>query len=88
MCDCVHRESGLDDIAARLSVSLLRHVGLVPADRAFFEAGLSCKSMKWASMGFVFLNRFLDITEAIDAGDAGMIDNSDFVGTPIAFVSV
>ncbi len=72
----------MDDIAARLSVSLLRHVGILPADRAFFEAGVSCKAMKWLSMGFVFLNRFLDITEAIDAGDASIIDNSDFLGEP------
>ncbi len=36
-------------------------------------------------MAFVFLNRYLDITEAIEAGDAGMIDNSDFVGTAHRF---
>lgn len=31
------------NIAAKLSVSLLRHTELVPADRAFYEAGLACK---------------------------------------------
>lgn len=30
-------------IATKLSVSLLRHTMLVPADRAFYEAGLACK---------------------------------------------
>lgn len=30
-------------IATRLSVSLLRHTMLIPADRAFYEAGLACK---------------------------------------------
>ena len=78
------REHGLDEIATRLSVSLLRFVGLVPVDRAFFEAGVGCRSLKWLSMAFVFLNRYLDTTEAIEAADAGMIDNSDFVCTSLA----
>ncbi len=30
-------------IAAKLSVSLLRHTELIPADKAFYEAGLACK---------------------------------------------
>lgn len=30
-------------IATKLSVSLLRHTELVPADKAFYEAGLACK---------------------------------------------
>lgn len=30
-------------IAAKLSVSLLRHTELVPADKAFYEAGLACR---------------------------------------------
>lgn len=35
-------------ISAKLSVSLLRHTDLVPADRAFYEAGLACRvSLSW-----------------------------------------
>lgn len=30
-------------VAAKLSVSLLRHTELIPADKAFYEAGLSCR---------------------------------------------
>lgn len=30
-------------VAAKLSVSLLRHTELIPADKAFYEAGLACK---------------------------------------------
>lgn len=30
-------------VATKLSVSLLRHTELVPADKAFYEAGLACK---------------------------------------------
>lgn len=33
----------LISIATQLSVSLLRHTELVPADKAFYEAGLACK---------------------------------------------
>lgn len=30
-------------MSAKLSVSLLRHTELVPADKAFYEAGLACR---------------------------------------------
>jgi len=30
-------------VAARLSVSLLRHTDMIPADKAFYEAGTLCK---------------------------------------------
>ena len=44
---------------------------------------MACREMKWDSMAFVFLNHYLDLSEAIEEGDATMIDNSDFVGTDI-----
>ena len=33
----------LDSIATKLSVSMLRHTDIVPADKAFFEAGMMCR---------------------------------------------
>ena len=33
----------LKTLASKLSVSLLRHTNILPADKAFFEAGQSCK---------------------------------------------
>jgi intraflagellar transport protein 172 len=33
----------LGSVAAKLSVSLLRHTDIIPADKAFFEAGIMCK---------------------------------------------
>ena len=46
--------------------------------------GIACRdAAKWESMAFVLLNHYLDISEAIEEGDASMIDNSDFVGTDI-----
>jgi len=35
--------SVLEIVAAKLSVSLLRHTDVIPADRAFYEAGIMCK---------------------------------------------
>jgi len=75
--------AGALDIAARLNVALVRYAGIVPADRAFYEAGMACRERNWLSMAFVFLNRYLDLSEAIDDGDISMVDNSDFVGTDI-----
>jgi len=38
-------------VAAKLSVSLLRHTELFPADKAFYEAGLAAKvNSQWAQL--------------------------------------
>ncbi|XP_056873005.1 intraflagellar transport protein 172 homolog [Takifugu flavidus] len=72
-------------IATKLSVSLLRHTMLIPADRAFYEAGLACKAVGWENMAFVFLNHFLDLCDAIDEGTLDTMDHSDFSDTDIPF---
>lgn len=36
-------------------------------------------------MAFVFFNRYLDLTEAMDDPDAGPLENADFVNTDIPF---
>ena len=33
----------LDSIATKLSVSMLRHTDIIPADKAFYEAGMMCR---------------------------------------------
>jgi intraflagellar transport protein 172 len=73
----------LNAIVAKLSVSLLRYTDVIPADRAFYQAGLHCKSVGWESMAFVFFNRFLDLSEAIEEGSIDLVDNSDLADTDI-----
>ena len=50
-------QPGLQELAAKLSVALLRHSDVVPADKAFYEAGIACKESGWLNMAFVMLNR-------------------------------
>ncbi len=52
----------------------------IPADRAFFQAGVACRDAGDANHAFVFLNRYLDITEAMDEGDVDSrgLDDVDF----------
>ncbi|XP_063414390.1 intraflagellar transport protein 172 homolog isoform X2 [Mytilus trossulus] len=78
-------QKSLDSIAAKLSVSLLRHTDVIPADKAFFEAGMMARALGWENMAFVFLNRYLDISEAIEEGSLDMLDHSDFQDTDIPF---
>ncbi|KAF6041408.1 IFT172 [Bugula neritina] len=73
----------LKPIAAKLAVSLLRHTDIIPADKAFYEAGMMCKKVGYDSMAFVFLNRYLDLVEAIEEGSLDMLDNTDFQETDI-----
>uniref|UniRef100_A0A665WJH9 Intraflagellar transport protein 172 homolog n=1 Tax=Echeneis naucrates TaxID=173247 RepID=A0A665WJH9_ECHNA len=75
----------LVSVAAKLSVSLLRHTELVPADKAFYEAGLACRTVSWENMAFIFLNHFLDLCDAIDEGSLDTVDHSDFINTDIPF---
>lgn len=75
----------LISVAAKLSVSLLRHTELVPADKAFYEAGLACRAVGWENMAFIFLNHFLDLCDAIDEGNLDALDHTDFLETDIPY---
>lgn len=75
----------LAPIAAKLSVALLRHTDIVPADKAFHEAAMMCKSVGWESMAFVFANHYLDLSEAIEDGTLDSVDHSDFQETDVPF---
>ncbi|KAK2889898.1 intraflagellar transport protein 172 homolog isoform X2 [Channa argus] len=75
----------LMSVAAKLTLSLLRHTELIPADKAFYEAGLACRAVGWENMAFIFLNHFLDLCDAVDEGTLDTLDHSDFVDTDIPF---
>ena len=66
-------------------ISLLRHTDIIPADKGFYEAGIACKNMNWENMAFVFLNRYLDLYEAIEERSLDNLDNTDFADTDIPF---
>lgn len=71
------------EYVAKLSVSLCRYCMEFPVDRAFYSSGLDCKLANMINMSFFFLNRFLDISDAIEDPENAAIDNSDFVDTDI-----
>ena len=48
-CTCVENEQ-LDSIAAKISIALLRYTDLLPADKAFYEAGIMCQVRTRASV--------------------------------------
>ncbi|CUT99105.1 intraflagellar transport protein 172 [Echinococcus multilocularis] len=75
----------LFDLATKVSISLLRDSDIIPADKAFFEAGMQCRKLGWDSMAFVFLNRFLDLMEIIEDhdGNSDALDSTDFQNTDI-----
>ena len=75
----------MDKIACQLSIAILRHTNVVPADKAFYEAGMASKDMGWTGMTFVFLNRFLDLCEAIEEGSIDSLDHSDFIDTDVPY---
>ncbi|KIZ07625.1 Intraflagellar transport protein [Monoraphidium neglectum] len=87
-CASRSKAAGLSELAARQLTAALRYVGVLPADRAFFEAGAAWRAAGRPSMAFVLLNRYLDIEDAADeAGGGGgaqlPLEGADFVGTDI-----
>ncbi len=73
------KEEDCSDIAVRMAITLLRYVDIVPADKAFYRAGILCREIGEESLAFLLLNCYIDLTEAIEERDTGIIDNSDFV---------
>jgi len=77
-------EKGLDRVLAKLSTSLLRYCKEVRADKAFYDAGNACRHINQNDAAFIFLNRYIDLYDAIeDPENNGISDNTDFEGTDI-----
>jgi len=74
----------LGDLGTKITVALLKYCGAVPADKLFYLAGQMCKeNERYTSLAFVLLNRYIDLTEAIEDGDTSMLDNADLADTCI-----
>ncbi|KAK4876609.1 hypothetical protein RN001_009115 [Aquatica leii] len=73
--------STLKHIALKISVALLRYSDIIPADKAFYEAGVDLREDGRLSEAFVFLNHYLDICEAIEDGEGQLVDHSDLIQT-------
>jgi len=50
-------EAGMHDLAAKQATCLLRYIGAVPADKAFYEAGTNCVPLRFY---------LLDVCQACD----------------------
>eukprot|EP01038_Epipyxis_sp_PR26KG_P006699 gene6699-9188_t len=74
------RTMGLKEIAAKCSVTLLKYPTFIPQDKAFYQAGTTCKEYGNINLAFLLLNRYVDLTEAIDypKDAANYLDNSEF----------
>eukprot|EP00761_Pharyngomonas_kirbyi_P006752 gb/GECH01006760.1/.p1 GENE.gb/GECH01006760.1/~~gb/GECH01006760.1/.p1 ORF type:complete len:1732 (+),score=261.24 gb/GECH01006760.1/:1-5196(+) len=81
------KQNGFKESWARICVSLCRYVAHIPADRAFYEAGDACRAVGWTGMALVFLNRFLDVRDAMEdnESDSSKMDNEDLAETNIPY---
>jgi intraflagellar transport protein 172 len=77
------QKQGSSELVAKISISACRYCTEFPVDRAFYEAGMDCKSANMINMAFFFFNRFLDIADAIEDPEGAGIDNTDFNDTDI-----
>lgn len=67
----------MKSVCVKLSVVLLRYTDIIPADKAYYEAGIDLRDEGRVSEAFVFLNHYLDICEAIEEGEVQLVDHSD-----------
>jgi intraflagellar transport protein 172 len=72
-------------VTAKISISLLRHSDILPMDRTFYEAGIWCRQVGWNDMSMMFLNRYLDVVDAIEEHNPELLATSDFVDTDIPY---
>mmetsp|Transcript_10682 Transcript_10682/g.13871 ORF Transcript_10682/g.13871 Transcript_10682/m.13871 type:complete len:1746 (-) Transcript_10682:405-5642(-) len=72
------REKGMLDLALKISITLLRYSGIIPSDKCFYIAGALAREKNENNLAFVLLNRYVDLTEAIEEGDLSLVDNADF----------
>jgi intraflagellar transport protein 172 len=77
---CSRKES-LKPLAAKQAIALLRYVHILRADQAFYEAGRLAKEAKMNKMAFLCWNRFLDISDSIEEGEA--VPDSEFGDTDV-----
>ncbi|XP_050421465.1 intraflagellar transport protein 172 homolog [Adelges cooleyi] len=73
--------SSLSALVVKHLVALLRYTDVIPADKAYYEAGVAAQDGKRFAEAFVFLNHYLDITDAIAEGQNEMVDDTDLQGT-------
>jgi len=80
--DCQKHQ--LKGVLAKLTSCLLRYTKEIRADKAYFDAGTACRTAGQNDAAFIFLNRYIDLYDAIDDPEnAGGIDNSEFENTDI-----
>ncbi|KAL0485003.1 intraflagellar transport protein 172 [Acrasis kona] len=63
----------INTLHAKCNIALLRYCNILPPDAAFYEAGMACreqgignKDQQWETMSFSFLNRYLDVIDAME----------------------
>eukprot|EP01035_Chromulina_nebulosa_P019403 gene19403-25277_t len=66
------------DIAAKCSITLLKYPFVIPQDKAFYLAGAAVRAVGNTNLAFMLLNRYVDITEAMDTNDTSFLDNSEY----------
>jgi len=80
--DCQQHQ--LTNVMAKLASCLLRYTKEIRADKAYFDAGSSCRKAGLNDSAFIYFNRYIDLYDAIDDPDnAGGIDNTEFEHTDI-----
>jgi intraflagellar transport protein 172 len=77
-------KQGLGNVMAKLTSCLLRYTKEIRADKAYFDAGTSCRNVGLNDSAYLYFNRYIDLYDAIDDPDnAGTIDNQEFEHTDI-----
>jgi len=74
----------LDRVGAKLCTSLLRYCKEIRSDKAFYDAGEANRKAGNNDMAYIFLNRYIDLYDAIeDPDNNGITDNAEFEETDI-----
>ena len=78
------KKQGCHKVSAKLCTSLLRYCKEIRADKAFLDAGEANRKIGNNDMAVIFLNRYIDLHDAIEDPVAnGITENAEFESTDI-----
>mmetsp|Transcript_22613 Transcript_22613/g.70776 ORF Transcript_22613/g.70776 Transcript_22613/m.70776 type:complete len:1626 (+) Transcript_22613:579-5456(+) len=69
---------GIQAIGLKAVVTLLHYTDIIPSDKVFYLAGTLARQLGQTNLAFLLLNRYIDITEAMEDCNPSIIDNFDF----------
>jgi len=84
----IYDKKNLQELSAKVAISLLRYGDLIRVDKLYYDAGTACRKLGWTNLAHILLNRYLDIYEVIEDPEGGnLADAAEYAVTDFPPIS-